>query len=151
MDGTWQAILKPVHVFPFVDADGVLTGFERRLYDDIVVLGDVATAIEEMAIGQQTQRPAEVERRLQPPYPNPFNDTVLVRFQLAQPETIRIEIRDTRGALVRTLQERALSQGLHTVEWNGRDTQGASAASGVYLITLETGDVRETVEAMLVR
>jgi flagellar hook assembly protein FlgD len=70
---------------------------------------------------------------------------------LAQPETIRIEIRDTRGALVRTLQERALSQGLHTVEWNGRDTQGASAASGVYLITLETGDVRETVEAMLVR
>jgi len=151
MDGTWQAILKPVHVFPFVDADGVLTGFERRLYDDIVVLGDVATVIEETVIEGLTQKPAEGERRLLPPYPNPFNDTVLVRYQLARPETIRIEIRDSRGALVRTLQERALSPGLHTVEWNGRDTQGASAVSGVYLITLEAGDVRETVEAMLVR
>jgi len=107
--------------------------------------------IEETVIEGLTQKPAEGERRLLPPYPNPFNDTVLVRYQLARPETIRIEIRDSRGALVRTLQERALSPGLHTVEWNGRDTQGASAVSGVYLITLEAGDVRETVEAMLVR
>jgi hypothetical protein len=99
--------------------------------------------IEETVIEGLTQKPAEGERRLLPPYPNPFNDTVLVRYQLARPETFRIEIRDSRGALVRTLQERALSPGLHTVEWNGRDTQGASAVSRVSDHTRSGGCARD--------
>ena len=33
-DGQWQARLDPVYIFPLVNKDGVVTGFERRLYDD---------------------------------------------------------------------------------------------------------------------
>jgi len=141
----WQAILKPVHVFPFVDAQGNLQGFERRLYDDIIALGHVATAINESKTGDAGTH------QLQLPYPNPFNDTVLVRFQLASLETVRIEIRDNRGALVRELLDRPLAGGLHTVEWNGRDGDGEAAASGIYLISMHAGATRETVEALLVR
>ena len=36
--GCWQAVLKPVHVFPLLNRDGELLGFERRLYDDTVTL-----------------------------------------------------------------------------------------------------------------
>ncbi len=140
----WQAILKPVHVFPFVDAQGNLQGFERRLYDDIIALGHVATAINESKTGDAGTH------QLQLPYPNPFNDTVLVRFQLASLETVRIEIRDNRGALVRELLDRPLAGGLHTVEWNGRDGDGEAAASGIYLISMHAGATRETVEALLV-
>ena len=37
-NGTWKAELTPVCVFPLMDAAGAVTGWERRSYDDEVVL-----------------------------------------------------------------------------------------------------------------
>ncbi|MEO2034511.1 MAG: metallophosphoesterase family protein [Planctomycetaceae bacterium] len=37
-DGTWKAELTPVHIFPLMDSAGIVTGWERRSYDDEVVL-----------------------------------------------------------------------------------------------------------------
>lgn len=37
-DGSWQAVLTPVHVFPVMDANGKVIAWERRTYDDEVVL-----------------------------------------------------------------------------------------------------------------
>ena len=37
-DGGWEAVLKPVYVFPLFDPEGTYLGCERRLYDDIVTL-----------------------------------------------------------------------------------------------------------------
>jgi hypothetical protein len=37
-DGRWQASLDPVYVFPVSQADGRVVEFERRIYDDRVVL-----------------------------------------------------------------------------------------------------------------
>jgi len=38
-DGTWQAILKPVYVFPIMEPDGkTYSGFDRRMYDDQITL-----------------------------------------------------------------------------------------------------------------
>lgn len=36
--GHWQASLEPVYIFPLMQADGSVAGFERRLYDDQVTL-----------------------------------------------------------------------------------------------------------------
>ena len=36
--GVWQATLEPVYIFVYKDANGVARGFERRVYDDVVVL-----------------------------------------------------------------------------------------------------------------
>lgn len=36
--GGWRAELQPVHVFPLTDDAGQVTGWERRVYDDVVVL-----------------------------------------------------------------------------------------------------------------
>lgn len=37
-DGIWQARLTPVYIFPLMDAEGTITGWERRVYDDEVTL-----------------------------------------------------------------------------------------------------------------
>lgn len=36
--GKWQAELTPVYVFPLLDAEGTLIGWERRIYDDVVTI-----------------------------------------------------------------------------------------------------------------
>lgn len=37
-DGAWKAELTPVYVFPKMNTDGDVVGWERRIYDDVVVL-----------------------------------------------------------------------------------------------------------------
>ena len=37
-DGRWRAELLPVYVFPVTDSEGRVTGWERRQYDDVVIL-----------------------------------------------------------------------------------------------------------------
>jgi hypothetical protein len=37
-DGQWQAHIDAVHIFPLINTGGLVTGFERRLYDDSVNL-----------------------------------------------------------------------------------------------------------------
>ena len=37
-DGQWQARLDAVYIFPLINTDGLVTGFERRLYDDSTTL-----------------------------------------------------------------------------------------------------------------
>ncbi len=37
-DGRWQARLDAVYIFPLMDAEGLVVGFERRLYDDSYTL-----------------------------------------------------------------------------------------------------------------
>ena len=36
--GVWKAMLEPVYIFVYKDANGKAAGFERRVYDDVVVL-----------------------------------------------------------------------------------------------------------------
>ncbi len=37
-NGQLQAQLEPVYIFPLLDADGAVLGFERRVYDDVTVI-----------------------------------------------------------------------------------------------------------------
>lgn len=37
-EGNWEAELTPVQVFPLLDSEGRVTGWERRTYDDVVTL-----------------------------------------------------------------------------------------------------------------
>ena len=36
--GKWQVQIAPVHVFPLLDDQGQVTRWERRIYDDPVVI-----------------------------------------------------------------------------------------------------------------
>ena len=70
-------------------------------------------------------------------YPNPFNPTTQITFNLDKPQTISLKIFDIRGRLVRTIQSGFMESGTHTFRWDGSDAQGRRAASGVYLYQLK--------------
>lgn len=72
-------------------------------------------------------------------YPNPFNPSTRIRFELSRPAVVTLRIYDLQGRLVRTLVENDhLVPGRYESEWDGRDEREASAAAGVYLYRLVT-------------
>jgi len=75
---------------------------------------------------------------LQPNAPNPFNPSTVIRFSLPAAGPVRLVVYDIRGGLVRALIDRRIDAGTHEVAWDGRDSSGRPAASGVYLCRLAT-------------
>ncbi len=84
-------------------------------------------------------------------YPNPFNPSTKLSFELAAPARVRLNIFDAAGRLVNTLVDEQRGVGRHEFVWNGQNTAGQSVASGVYLYRFEAGDVVQTKRMMLVK
>jgi hypothetical protein len=75
-------------------------------------------------------------------YPNPFNPSTTIEFDLPKAGHVILEIYNAMGQRVRTLTDRQFVQGgRYKIEWNGRDGLGRLVGSGVYFYRLEAGDV----------
>jgi len=72
--------------------------------------------------------------------PNPFNPATTIHFDLPEPGTVKLAVYDTAGRLVKSLVlNDYLQAGRHDVRWDGTDSQGRQAASGVYFYRLIAG------------
>jgi predicted outer membrane repeat protein len=73
-------------------------------------------------------------------YPNPFNPTVTVSFEVGKASDARVAIYDLRGSLVRELSRGMRPPGRHEVVWDAKDDGGRTVASGVYFIRVQSRD-----------
>jgi hypothetical protein len=69
-------------------------------------------------------------------FPNPFNASTTIRFDLRDPSRVRLTVYDVRGALVGRLVEETRQAGRQTVVWDGCDRSGRPVASGIYIAVL---------------
>ena len=88
---------------------------------------------------------------LLPNFPNPFNQQTTIRFSLPDATRARLEIFDILGQKVRTLVDGELPAGYHSVNWNGQDEAGQPVSSGVYLLRLQAGKLREVRRMLLLK
>jgi hypothetical protein len=115
------------------------------------LLADVLTAAGYGETGVAEAAPA-VRARLLAPYPNPFNPSTRLRYELAEPGRVEIDILDAGGRRLRSLLAAKLSAGPGFVTWDGRDAAGRSLASGVYLARLSlNGQAADTRKLQLIR
>ena len=70
--------------------------------------------------------------------PNPFNPSLEVKASLPRATSVRLSVLDVQGRLVRVLFDGSHEAGDARWTWNGRDASGQAAASGVYLVRMET-------------
>ena len=84
-------------------------------------------------------------------YPNPFNASTFISYRTAGHGAVKLEVYDTRGALVRRLVDRSLPGGAHLTRWDGRDAAGAPSASGLYFYRLSVPGRTAAGKMMLVR
>ena len=73
------------------------------------------------------------------PYPNPFNPTVSLDFDIPKKQHIQISIYDLNGRLVHTLFDNLLAAGSYTKSWNAKDKLGMEVSNGVYFVYFNAG------------
>jgi hypothetical protein len=73
------------------------------------------------------------------PYPNPFNPSTSIAFELPARQRVSLTVYGLDGRRVRTLLQAELPAGRHTARWDGRDHGGRPVASGTYLYRLRAG------------
>jgi flagellar hook assembly protein FlgD len=73
-------------------------------------------------------------------YPNPFNPETTISFTLKDNTlSLKLNIYNIKGQLVKTLYDGALQKGQHSFVWNGTDETNCQVSSGVYFYRLSNG------------
>lgn len=72
-------------------------------------------------------------------YPNPFNPTTTIRYRLGSASEVSIVIYNVLGQKIRTLTHGVRqTEGLHTIVWDGRHSDGRAVGSGTYFCRIAT-------------
>lgn len=71
-------------------------------------------------------------------YPNPFNPQTNIYFQLPSKSAVSLDVFDVLGRRIATLIDRVMDAGGYTITWNGIDSAGRPASSGIYFYRLST-------------
>jgi len=71
-------------------------------------------------------------------YPNPFNPTTTIAFDLPEADRVSLTIYDLLGREVVKLVDDRLPAGFQKAIWDGKDKSGQQVSSGVYLYSLRT-------------
>ncbi len=84
--------------------------------------------------------------RLKPNYPNPFNPSTTLTFELDRASLTTLDIYDLLGRHVAQLTNEWMPEGRHEVTWDASDH-----ASGIYLVRLSAGSEVQSIKTMLVK
>ena len=84
-------------------------------------------------------------------YPNPFNPTTTLRFDLPEVSDITLIIYNMLGQKVKTFNMQSTPAGYHSVKWNATNDYGDPVGAGVYLYQLQAKDFVKTRKMVLLR
>ncbi len=95
-----------------------------------------------------------VEFSLKPNYPNPFNPSTNIAYDIAKNSTVDVSIFNVLGQKIATLVTGQMIAGEHITLWNGTTQNGSPVSSGVYFVRMNarvdgTGEVFTALHKLL--
>jgi hypothetical protein len=127
------------HIYEYMDL------YNYNLY------GDPALEVGGASAGIADGLNPNPQLRLGPAQPNPFASATVLRFALSSPQQVRMAVYDVTGRQVSTLADGTYEAGEHSVTWNAVDADGKRPASGLYFLTVETGNTSVTRKLVLLK
>ena len=83
-------------------------------------------------------------------YPNPFNPSTMIPYQLPAAMHVRLQVFNLLGQRVATLVDGEQPAGFHTASWDATDAAGQAVGAGVYLYRLSGDGVQATRSMLLI-
>jgi len=84
-------------------------------------------------------------------YPNPFNPTTTIGYDVASSGEVSIVIYDMMGREVRTLVSDHANPGSYAVVWNAKNNQGLEVSAGMYVYKMIAGDFVQVNKMLLIK
>ncbi|HUV31750.1 MAG TPA: DUF4397 domain-containing protein [Acidobacteriota bacterium] len=84
-------------------------------------------------------------------YPNPFNPATTLTFTMPAAGQAKLQVFNILGELIATPFDGQAASGENSVIWDGRDTNGETVASGVYLYRLTADNYTESKKMLLLK
>jgi len=88
---------------------------------------------------------------LRPNYPNPFNPETTISYDVPKVATVELAVYDVLGQEIRTLVAGQQAAGHYRIRWDGLDDAGSPVSSGVYLVSLRSGQIQAVRKMLLIR
>ncbi len=93
-----------------------------------------------------------VQFRLSQNFPNPFNPSTIITFELPNESNVSLKVYDLNGREIIALIDELCQGGYRKVIWDGKDKLGHSVPSGIYLYTLKSSSgFYKTQKMVLIR
>ena len=84
-------------------------------------------------------------------YPNPFNPSTTIKYQLPEAADVRLEVFNVVGQVVKTLVAGNEGAGRYTVSWDATNDSNQSLGSGIYFYRLVAGDFQQVNKMLLLK
>jgi photosystem II stability/assembly factor-like uncharacterized protein len=95
---------------------------------------------------QQISPSVPIEFALYNNYPNPFNPSTMIKFDIPVTAFVQLKIYDIQGKEISILVNEQLNAGTYSIDFDG-----TGLSSGVYYYKLETGNYTETKKMILIK
>ena len=97
-------------------------------------------------------RQVPTDFRLDNPYPNPFNPTVTVKYEVPKATKVNAVVYNVLGKKVKTLAiNQAKDMGYHQFKWHGVNELNDQVASGIYFLKMSLGSKQFTKKLILIK
>jgi len=84
-------------------------------------------------------------------FPNPFNPTTTLRYDLPEDAMTTIAVYDMMGRLVQTLVSGNKAAGYHSLKWDATNKYGSPVSAGVYIYSIQAGNHRDIKKMILLK
>jgi len=84
-------------------------------------------------------------------YPNPFNPTTVIRYNLPKPVPVKLTIYNLLGNEVRVLVDDSQEPGEYKAVWDGLDKYGRKVSTGIYIYYIKAGDFTQAKKLLLLK
>jgi len=132
----------PVH--PYYTFDPPL--FNLVLVSTVVEYNFIATALKDTDATTVLS-----QYQLHTNYPNPFNPSTTISFDVAREGRVSIEVYNSKGQRVCVLVDGVYGAGVHNVVWNGVSDDGYAVGSGVYFYRMSAGEYVSVRKMLLMK
>ena len=147
-----SAVIKTISADSTVDAEFVFdvdkkapVGRDTTLTATISSTGGSWTKDIKITIGAPT------DYKLYANYPNPFNPSTKIGFQLPAASHVRLVIYDVVGREVAKVTDADYPAGYTELTWNGTNNNGVTVSSGVYFYRITAPKWNKVMKMMMVK
>jgi hypothetical protein len=136
-DGDLEFILGSTQTLTNIDIKetGNVAGLWNTHRADMQRSGYYLSTVNALSVGDDIEN---YEFALYNAYPNPFNPSTTIGYEVPYSMLISLNVYDISGRLVRKLDNGFKNTGIHSVIWDGKDNFGNIVSNGLYIYRLDS-------------